>query len=386
MRKANNGSSTAAPLRPRGIARRALIASSIAIGCAALAIFLWYSLHVVLLMFAGLLVAIFLHGLALGLAKVTHLGHKGALALVLLLLVLIFGGIGWLAFPKLVDQLGQVGDKVPLGLEKLKEHLQTSKLGAIIVSYVPPQSAFSAWRDNMVGSIGTFMSGIVGAVVTVAVIAFIGLYLAAEPTLYIGGLLRLVPTAQRDRLAEVLGAIGYTLKWWLIGQAIDMVIIGVLTSLAMWWLGVPLPLLIGFLAAVFNFIPNFGPLFSLVPAALMAMTISPSTVVWVIVVFMILQTIEGYVLLPLIQRGAVDIPGALTVSSQVLFALLAGPLGLALAMPLAAASFVAIKMLYVEDMLGDYIDNPAHGDARDEVRAVKKAKREVDRNAENPRS
>jgi predicted PurR-regulated permease PerM len=133
-----------------------------------------------------------------------------------------------------------------------------------------------------------------------------------------------------------------------------------------------------------NFIPNFGPLIALIPASLLALTISPSTVLWVMLLFLVLQSIEGYILLPLIQRKAVNLPAGITIAAQVLLGLLAGPLGLVLATPLAAATFVAVKMLYVEDMLGDYIETPAHGEAQEEVQKVKQAKRQVDRSASKP--
>ena len=134
---------------------------------------------------------------------------------------------------------------------------------------------------------------------------------AFDPTQYVRGALRLVPPGYRVRAGEVLGAIGYTLKWWLIGQGVTMLVIATATWLGLLVLGVPLALVLGVIAGLFNFIPNFGPLFSMVPATLLALTVSPGTALGVIILFIVLQNLEGNLLTPLIQRKAVDLPPAL---------------------------------------------------------------------------
>jgi predicted PurR-regulated permease PerM len=369
---------------PAGLARRALVVSSIAIGCTLAALLLWYSLRVLLLLFAGVLVAILLRALADGVSQVTRLRHGWSLAIVMVVLTASFGLVGWLTVPSLLDELGQVGEQLSTSMSRLHESVSHTRLGAAILQYLPDNAAFAAWRDQILGHVGSLFSTALAGAVTILVVAFIGLYVAAEPDMYIRGMLRVFPHDVRDRVSEVAGSIGYTLKWWLIGQAVDMVVIGVATWLGLWMLGIPSAALIGVLAALVNFIPNFGPLIALVPAALLALSISPSMVLWVVVLFIVLHSLEGYILLPLIQRRAVNLPAAIIIAAQVLLGLLAGGLGLALATPLAAATFVAVKMLYVEDMLGDYIDTPEHHEAREEVQKVKQAKRQVDRSAAKP--
>ena len=150
--------------------------------------------------------------------------------------------------------------------------------------------------------------------------------------------------------------LGTTLQWWLIAQGIDMVVIGVATALGLWLLGIPLALLLGVLAALFNFIPNVGPFFSYVPAVLLALVEGPEKALYVTIFYIGLQCVEGYVLLPLLQRGAVDTPPAVLIAVQVLLTLLVGGLGLALAAPLAACAMIVVKMLYVHDVLGDPVE------------------------------
>jgi predicted PurR-regulated permease PerM len=352
---------------------RALVFCSILIGLVVLALFIWYSLHVVLLIFAGILMAILLRGLSDAISSVTGLRHGWSLAIVLVVTAAIFTGVGYLAAPSLAGQVSELSQRLPAAVKSLRNSIADTRVGALLLHVSPTLNDIMSLKGGLLTNATGILTTTFGTIVTVVVVLFTGVFLAAEPALYVRGLVQLVPRSRRDRFAEVVGAVGYTLKWWLIGQAIDMVVIGVATGIGVWLLGVPLALLIGFLAGAANFIPNFGPLVSLIPACLLAMTIDPHKVLYVVILYIVLQSLEGYVLQPTIQRRAVQLPAAITIMAQVLLGILAGPLGLMLATPLAAMTLVAIKMLYVEDLLGDRIPTPAQGPAREEVREVKKA-------------
>jgi predicted PurR-regulated permease PerM len=203
---------------------------------------------------------------------------------------------------------------------------------------------------------------VVTGVLTLFVVLVTGVYLAAQPGMYVSGLVRLAPHARRARYREVLARLGHTLRWWMIGQLVPMAVIGTLTAIGLKVIGVPMWLFLGLLAGLFNFIPNFGPLISGVPAFLLALSESPTKAMWVVLLYVTAQSLEGYVLTPLVQRRAVHMPPALLILFQVLAGLLLGALGVVLAAPLLAVSLVAIRMLYVEDVLGDKADVPGEGD------------------------
>jgi predicted PurR-regulated permease PerM len=358
---------------------KVLIACSIAIALAALAIFLWYSVQVLLLIFAGVLIAILLRGLSDWVSEWTKLSHGPSLVIVLVVLISALGVFFWISAPRLVHEVGELAESIPPAVEQLRDKIASAPLGRLLLRGMPQVDSLMSGRIDLFRSITGWVSSTLGAVISVMVVLFTGMFLASSPRLYVRGLLHLVPQPRRDRMAEVIGAIGYTLKWWMVGQAVDMVAIGVATAIGLWLLNVPLALLLGFLAALFNFIPNFGPLFSLVPALLLTFPVDRTQAIYVVLLFIVLQNLEGYLLMPAIQRRAVNLPNALTIISQVLMGLLAGALGLALAAPLAAAALVAVKMLYVEDTLGDQIATPADHDAREEVREVKQAAAETER-------
>jgi predicted PurR-regulated permease PerM len=358
---------------------KVLTASCIFVGIVALAIFLWYSVKILLLIFAGVLIAILLRGLADWVSERTKLSHAWSLAIVLVVLVCALGGVIWLSWSRLINETAQLMDRLPAALAQLHQKIRNTKIGGLLLDQAPQFDDVMSGRGNLLGSVTGVFSRTLNVIVTIMVVLITGLFLAANPRMYVRGVVHLIPPRRRDRMSEVLGAVGYTLKWWMIGQAVDMVVIGVATGIGLWLLGVPLAFVLGLITALFNFIPNFGPLFGLVPAVILALGDDPSKALYVVALFMVLQSLEGYILLPRIQHRAVHLPDAVTIVAQVLMGILAGGLGLALAAPLAASVMVAVKMLYVEDTLGDRIETPADHDAREEVREVKQAAAEVER-------
>jgi predicted PurR-regulated permease PerM len=105
-------------------------------------------------------------------------------------------------------------------------------------------------------------------------------------------------------------------------------------------------------------VPYLGPVLAGIPAILMAFSESPTTALYVFMLFVLIQSAESYLLSPLVERKTVSLPPALTISMQVLFAVPFGLMGVALASPMTAVLFVLIAMLYVQDVLGDQVETP----------------------------
>jgi predicted PurR-regulated permease PerM len=349
--------------------RRVIIAVSITLLAVALALLLWYGVRVLLIGFAGILLAVLLRAIADGIAKLTKLSPGWSLAVTVLLLAGLFVGVWLLLAPSVVEQGNQLADRLPQAMEGVRKKVASTGLGAQALKL------FDRFFDGATGggggtggagsgspttqaaqkAAGALISALT-VVLDLLIILFLGIYLAAQPKLYVDGLAALFPPGKRARICQVMTQLGHTLRWWLIAQAIDMLVIGVATWLGLWAIGVPLALTLGILAALFNFIPNFGPLFSYVPAVLLALVDSPEKAGYVTILYLVLQNVEGYLLLPLLQRGAVDTPPAVLIASQVLLTLLVGGLGLALAAPLTACALIVVKMLYVHDVLGDPVE------------------------------
>lgn len=210
-----------------------------------------------------------------------------------------------------------------------------------------------------------FITSTMQVVGGILIIIFLSIYIAADPQLYHGGLMSLFPRGHRKRAGEVLSAMAAVLRRWLITQLIAMTTIGVVTTIVLLLLGVKAAFALGLLAGLFEFIPTVGPILSSVPAVAMGFLDSPEKAMLVAGGYVLIQFMENHLLIPLLMKGGVDVPPALTILSQALMALLFGFLGLMVAVPLLAATLVAVKMLYVENVVGEPAlgpdENPKRG-------------------------
>jgi predicted PurR-regulated permease PerM len=311
-----------------------------------------------LLVFACILFAIFLYRLTDALRKRVRIGHNWALALVVLLLLGIFAGGGALMAPQISDQAGQLAKAVPQSLERMRAMLESHEWLRYIVRQLPSPAQLTQHLARMVPNAGLFFAGVVGALGNVAIILFVGIYFAAAPRQYLRGVIKLIPQAKRARADEVLHTIGNELGRWLLGKFTSMVLVGIMTTIGLTMLDVPLALILGIIAGLLDFIPYLGPIFAGLPAVLIAMTISPDLALYTVLLFTAIQLVEGYLLQPLIEAKAVALAPALVIIMQLAFGAFFGLAGVALATPLTAVLAVLVNMLYVEDVLGDKADRP----------------------------
>lgn len=199
----------------------------------------------------------------------------------------------------------------------------------------------------------SFLSSTVSVIGGLLLILFIALYIGADPRLYYKGLLHLVPKPARPRANEVLGAVGTTLRRWLVTQLLMMVVIGVITTIGLTLLGVEAALPLGIIAGLLEFIPLLGPLLSAIPAVAMGFLDSPEKAFFVALLYAGVQFLENNILAPLLMKRGVDLPPIITLIGLSLMALVFGFLGMLVAVPVLAAVMVAVKLLYVEDVVGD---------------------------------
>jgi predicted PurR-regulated permease PerM len=148
-----------------------------------------------------------------------------------------------------------------------------------------------------------------------------------------------------------LDSVADTLWWWLVAKIASMLVVGALTWIGLVALNVPLAFTLAVIASLLTFIPNIGPVLSAVPAMLLGLLQSPITAVWVALLFIVIQTVESYLITPVFQQRAISLPPALVIAAQVLMGVLSGGLGLIVATPLAAAISVLVKELYMRDVL-----------------------------------
>jgi predicted PurR-regulated permease PerM len=339
--------------QPATFARRVWVAAAILAPLGLLLALLWTATDVLLLLFAGILVACFLRGLARGFSQYTRMGIGWSLGITVLLLVSVITLTVWLLAPDVSAQVDDLSRALANSIQQLRADLARYEWGRRILAEVPSVAEL-AQKGNLLGRLTGVFSSTLGVLANAVLVGFIGLYLAAAPGTYITGLVQLFPKRRRARITKVLDAVGETLRRWLVGRAILMVVNGALTTVGLWLLDIPLALTLGTIAGLLNFIPNIGPILAGVPAVLIAWTLGPMPAIYVLSLYVLLQTLDGYLLTPLVQQRTVSLAPALTISAQVLFGALAGAMGLLLATPLTAATLVLVRKLYVEDVLGDH--------------------------------
>ena len=191
----------------------------------------------------------------------------------------------------------------------------------------------------------SFVSNTLAAAAAFVLLVFLAMYIGAEPEVYRGWLLSVVPAASRAQARLVLTEIATVLHKWLVTQMIAMVVIGVVSMIVLLVLEVKAPFALAFIAGLFEFIPSVGPVLSAVPAILMAFVDSPEKALAVLVAYWGIQFLENNLLIPYLMRGEMDLPPAITLVAQSMMTLVFGFIGLMVAVPLTAAVLVPLRML-----------------------------------------
>lgn len=321
-------------------ARRVLIVVAIVAVSAAL----WMISRLLVMVFGGLLLAVILRRIAAPVGRVLHVDTRIALAIVVLTIVAALAGIGWVFGQGIIGQYQDFLETVSGGYERLRGWGED--LGLTIA-------------DDGAGMVSGAMTRVFSAAtvaldifIALLIIIFVGIYAAASPRTYTRGALLLVPPHHQKRASEVLDATGYALWRWLLGQLVAMVVVGLLTTVSLWLLGVPMAITLGIIAALLEFVPIIGPIMAAVPAILVGLTVDVWTALWVVLIYTAIQQFESYLVTPLAERWAVSLPPALLVFSTMGFALLFGFPGLIFAAPMTLAVLVFVRMIYVRDILG----------------------------------
>jgi predicted PurR-regulated permease PerM len=308
----------------------------------------WQTAGILLLLFASILLSLLLAGLADTLSTRTPLGYRWSLAVVLLLVLGSLGG--FLAFfgTQLNTQIDEIFSRAPEAVDAAGRQF------GIDGAYAQLTEAFSSNTSGQLLSHAARMGyTLIGIVADVALVVITAVYFAADPQLYRDGAVKLLPPSQQDRVRDAMSMTASALRLWFLGQLVSMVLVGMLSALAFSFIGVPSAVGLGVIAGVTNFIPIVGPFLGAVPAVLFAFTAGVEPVLWTVAAILLIQQIEGYVIMPLVQRRAVDVPPAVVLFAIAAFGALFGWLGVIFAMPLAVTTMVLVQKLWVRDTLGE---------------------------------
>jgi predicted PurR-regulated permease PerM len=372
--------------RSRDIVRTA----ALVLGMYLLVQLIWYANALFLLIFLGILFAI---AISAGVDRLQRRGVPrgiGAALIVVTFFALLVGFGAWMA-PLLRSQGVELRVKLPQAVDRVEDWFSRRRSGMLGVLFggagapapgggdtvraapptpsgvpatMPPSPSDSgatsgkhALRNMLQQQLGGashylfgFLSHTAEAVGGILLVIFLSIYLAADPELYRRGALALLPARRRAQASLVMDRIATVLRKWLVTQLIAMAVIGTVTTIALLLLGVKAAFALGLLAGLLEFIPTVGPTLSAVPSVAMGFLDSPEKALLVAAVYIGIQFLENHLLIPLLMKGGMNLPPALTVLAQALLAIVFGFLGLMVAVPLLATVMVVVQALYVEHL------------------------------------
>jgi predicted PurR-regulated permease PerM len=327
------GGATRSEARDRFIGRVAIVAAAVIV-----VFLLWQIRSALILTFGGIVIAVVICSIADPLTR-RGLPRTGAVLASIAAIAAIAAIFGWIAMPQLSAQASQLIDALPASVEELDRRLggwfpENLELNSTLMGELAQHAA--RWSGMLLATLTSLF-----------LVLALGAFLALNPGSYRDGTVRLLAPRHQDRVRTALDATGDKLKKWLLAKLAAMAVIGTLVTLATWLLGLTAPFALGLLAGVLAFVPILGPIAAAIPALLLALTVSPATVLWTGLAYFAIEQLESNLLLPLFEGEMADVPPALLIVSFSVVGLVFGLPGIIVTAPLTVAVMSLTRDLYV---------------------------------------
>jgi predicted PurR-regulated permease PerM len=312
-------------------------------GTALLAIF--FLSQPLLLILAGIVFASILDGGTRLLGRVLPIGRGWRLAIVTLAGLGFVVWVFYFAGTTIAEQAERLREVVTLQANRMLGWANDVGLveGGVRVEQLGGQVM------GGLGRLGTAVSSALGAIASLVMIIVIGIFIAVEPRLYERGVAWMLPMGSREGFYATAYQMGYTLRRLMVGRLVGMLVEGFGTWLACLLAGIPMAALLGLLTGLLAFVPNIGAIVSGVLLVLAGFSVGVEQGLWAIAIYFIVQTVDGYLIVPYVARRTVDLAPALVLGAQLLFGALFGIMGLFLADPIVAMAKVALERHSKED-------------------------------------
>lgn len=333
------------------------------LGLIALAIaiyILWQIKQVLLLAFAAVVFATVINRLVRLLQK-WQIKRGWAITIAVITILLIGFGLFALVIPAFLDQIQELVVLLPKGIEQLRSWvsgLQTlfpeRFLSGLENLDEMLRNQLQQWVDRLINNFFSLFSGTLNVALNTLLVIVVTIMLLANPKPYRQIFLLMFPAFYRSRVNEILDECEVNLSGWAIGTLFNMTVITFLSGIGLLILGVRLPLANALLAGLLTFIPNLGPTLSVIPPTVLALIDAPWKAIMVIILYIVIQQVEGTILTPLVMQKQVSLLPAITILSQVAFATFFGIFGLFLALPIIVVAMVWLKKILIEDFLNQF--------------------------------
>ncbi|MFK4507124.1 AI-2E family transporter [Bradyrhizobium daqingense] len=334
----------------------------------AMLLFSWYFAPTLLLIFTGMLLGVGLNALTGALGRRVPLPHPVRLAIVCTALALMLAGVGYLGGATIAEQASLLSKTIKSQITNVRGFLEnhgidtsffdlgnaapessidtpaapTPAPAASSRGALPSAGALASSGGAIVSQTFKLLLGTIHGVGNIFIVLFLGLAFAAQPGVYHDGLLFLAPARHRTRVRLIIDRISETLERWLIAQITVMLAVGAVTWIGLAVIGIPGAFILGIQAGLLAFIPTVGAIIAGVIVVLASLASGWIAALSAFLLFMGVHAMESYVLTPILQRQALDIPPATLFAFQILLGVVFGIWGLALALPLVAIAKVII--------------------------------------------
>lgn len=336
----------------QGVGRQTARRTLIVVAILAVALLVWQVRDALLLLFIGILLAVFWRGLARLFSRHTKAPISWSLGAVALLLIGVVVGGSVLLGPRVSEQFTELSRTLPATIEQARQSIQQTEWSNYLLGQMQGRDGGLRIGGDVFSRLTGTASRVLAVLTNVLLILFAAIFFGIDPDLYKRGLVLLVPQNKAARVSDTLDAVGEALWKWLIGKGVAMLFVGIVVTLGLLLIGVPLALTLGIIAGLLDFVPFIGPIVAAAPGILLALTLGPSQAIYAALVYFVAQQIEGNVVTPLIQQKEVSLPPVLVLFAVIAAGLLFGLLGVIVATPLVVVAMVSVKLLYVEDVLG----------------------------------
>ena len=340
---------------------------------AALLMLAWYFAATLFLIFAGVLLGAALTAMTDGLGKLIRLPHPVRLGIVCLALIALLLGVVALGGATIADQAKVLSGTIKSQLVELKSFLEKNGIDTSYIELgnaaaqpadsnaatppapspphnLPSASAIASSGGAIVTQTLKLLLGTVSAVGNIFIVLFLGLAFAAQPSVYRNGLLFLTPAKQRERVTVIFDRISETLERWLIAQILTMFVVSAVTWIGLAIIGIPSSFILGIQAGLLAFIPTIGALVAGLIVVLASLASGWVATLSAFALFLGVHALESFLLTPIIQRQALDIPPATLFAFQIFLGVVFGIWGLALALPLLAIIKVTIDYFKSDEL------------------------------------
>jgi len=307
----------------------------------------------VLLLATGLLLAVALSA-PVELLHRRKVPRPAAVTLIVLVILAALGLGGYLLLPVLAEQISQLASYLPDALSQLVERLRNlaSRLGIQTGGgSISPSTLASIGRRVLGGILGIF-SGFASFLTGLIVVLFVPLYLAAMPDPVERWVVRLFPPGRREKARKVLSESRGSLLGWLGGRLFSMLVVGVLSTIALYVIGIPGALFLGIFSGLVAFVPIIGSVAGAVPPLVLAFAGNPLDALWVLLAYVVIQQVESNLLTPLVMQRAVSLHPVVVIAAVTVAGAAFGVLGALLAVPASLVAGVLVDELWFQRLEG----------------------------------